>query len=151
MELKKPQNRLYTSFSSSVEHKTQEGKQSLDDAEEKLKKSWSQPTEPTEKSCLDAASIKDQFNREDLQVAYNQYLMGNIAPIEATTIKMQNGFIAADEQAYRIRHYSLPRALATGYMDGTRWANGLMKHLLTNRIKKIQELAKADFEQNVDR
>lgn len=150
MELKKPQNRLYTSCSSSLEHKTQEGKKSLTDAEEKLKKSWSQPTEPTEASCLDVDTIPSQFNREDLQVAYNQYLMGKLAPIEATTIKLQNGFIAADEQAYRIRHHSIPRALAAGYMDNSRWANGLMSYLLTNRIKKIQELAQKDFEQNIE-
>lgn len=151
MTLKKPQNRLYTSFSSSVEQKTKAAEKAIDNAEEKLKKSWSQTTTPTEDSCLDAKTIHKQFNRDDLQEDYKEYLVGNLIPIEATTIKLQNGFIAADEQAYRIRHYSLPRALATGYTDNIRWANGLIQFLLTNKVKKIQELAQKDFEENFTR
>lgn len=147
----KPQNRIYDSFSSSIENKTQSAESYIKAAKHNLKSSWRQTVSNQESSCLDADKIGDKFNREDLQKAYTDYLNdGDTPPIESTTIKFQNGFIAADEQAYRIRHYSLPRALTAGYMDNKRWANGLLKHLLKTRIQKIQELAQADYDSKMN-
>lgn len=149
----KPQNIIYQSFSSSIENKTQGAEEQIKNIKHNLRSSWSPTVESPNKegslesSCLDADKIVDKFDRQDLQDAYAEYLTNSEQPpIEATTIKFQNGFIAADEQAYRIRHYSLPRALSAGLMDNKRWANGLMKHLLENRIQSIQALAQTDYD-----
>ena len=90
-------------------------------------------------------NIPEKFNREDLDEAYSAYLTELRPPIEATTIKMQNAFLQAQEQAYRIRHHSIPRALAAGYMEGNRWASGCMPFILTERINFLGDLAMMDY------
>ena len=143
----KPQNLIYPSFSTSLENKTKAAEEEIKNLKHNARASWSQTVSSVETSCLDADKIKDKFDRKDLETAYLEYLKdAEQPPIEATTIKIQNSFIAADEQAYRVRHYSLPRALAVGYLDNKRWANGLMKFLLNDKIKKIQELAQTDYD-----
>jgi hypothetical protein len=141
----KPVVKLYDSFSELVENRKSLAVEDIDDAKRQLKRGWYQPDKAEEESCLDVDKIPDKFPREDLQDDYLKYITEGRFPVEALSIKFQNGFIAAEEQAYRIRHTSLPRALAQGYLEDLRWSNETVPFLLTNRIKVIGDLAEQDF------
>lgn len=140
-----PKVKVYDSFSELVEVKKQQAIESVKQAAKTMKRDWFQPNKEEEASCLDVEAIPKKFPREDCQKAYIDYLQGKSIPIDATAIKFQNGFIAADEQAYRIRHQSLPRALSQGYMEDYRWSKGLLPFLLINHIKVLNDLAQQDY------
>ena len=144
--MNKPEVKLYDSYSQLLEDKITQAKKELDDIKSKLKRGWFQPSTAEEVSCLDVENIPKKFERSDLQEAYTKRLKEVRPPIEQTTIKMQNAFIEADEQAYRIRHCSLPRALATGYMESMRWSEGALHYVLTERINYLGNLASKDYE-----
>ena len=141
-----PNVQIYDSFSELVELKKQQATEAVKEATTTLKREWFQPDKAEEASCLDVESIPKKFPREDCQKAYTEYLQGKRIPIDATAIKFQNGFIAADEQAYRIRHQSIPRSLAQCYMEDVRWSKGIIPYLLINHIKVLNDLAQQDYE-----
>ena len=140
-----PEVKLYDSYSQLLEDKLTSSKKEVNEVKSQLKRGWFQPSTEEEISCLDVENLPKKFNREDLQEAYTKRLKEVRPPIEQSTIKMQNSFIEADEQAYRIRHCSLPRALASGYMECMRWSEGAMQYLLTERIQYLGNLASKDY------
>ena len=144
--MNKPEVKLYDSYSQLLEDKITQAKSEVEDVKSKLKKGWFQPSTAEEVSCLDVENIPKKFNRDDLQEASTQRLKEPRPPIEQTTIKMQNEFIEADEQAYRIRHCSLPRSLAAGYMECMRWSEGALHYILTERINYLGNMASKDYE-----
>lgn len=141
----KPQVKLYDSYSQLLEDKFKFAKKEVEQVKGIQKKDWFQPSEAEEVSCLDVPNIPKKFKRDDLDEAYSKYLTEARPPIEGTTIKMQNSFIEAAEQAYRIRHHSIPRALAVGYMEGGRWSSGTLQFLLTERINFLGKMAMEDY------
>lgn len=142
---KNPDVRLYDSFSEFVENMKKAISNDINNAKSLLRKDWFVPDKNKESSCLDVDKIPDKFEREELQKAYTRYVTQARMPVEALSIKYQNGIIAACEQAYRVRHVSVPRAVAQGYMDGLRWSNGVIPLILVNRIKVLSDLADKDY------
>lgn len=140
---KKPEIKTFDSFSEFVEGLKTFTEKELSYAQYNLQKGWFQPDKEKDSSSLDIAKIPNKFERDDLQDAYNSYMAERKPPAEALSIKFQNGFIAANEQAYRIRHVSLPRALAQGYSDGIRWE--AIPFLLISRITVLSDLVEKDY------
>ena len=143
----KPDVKLYDSFSEWVENKkTLASKEVLQTIQKNLHRNWYRPGKQQESSCQDIEDISEMFNRDDCQEAYTEYLQGKRIPIDATAIKYQNGIVAADEQAYRIRHTSIPRSLAAGNMEILRWQRGILPQLFISRVQVWDRLAKEDYD-----
>lgn len=145
VESLEPQNKIYDSYSEFLKYKENTARIAIKDIKESLKFHWAVPESNKATSSLDVINIPEKFDRSDCQAAYLNYLQGKKLPIEATTIKLQNGLLEACEQAYRIRHLSLPRALSMGAMSNKRWANGFMQILLLKHIDSIHKLATEDY------
>ena len=145
IEFTKPNVKVYDTFSEFIENIKNQISTELDETKNQLKMSWFRPGKEVDSSSLDVDKIPKMFDRDELQDDYQRYLTEPGAPIEAFSIKFQNGYIAASEQAYRIQHASLPRALAQGCMDNLRWANETIPYLLINRIKVISDLVDKDY------
>ena len=143
--MEKPTIKVFDSFSEFIESRKADAVQGISDAQQTLKKGWYQPTNSEETSSLDVQNIPEKFNRDDIQEAYVKYITSDGFPAEATSIKIQNGFIAGEEQAYRVRHTSLPRALAQGYMENLRWSNETIPYLLINHIKVLGDMVDKNF------
>ena len=90
---KKPEVKLYDTFSEFVENIKKVISEDINTAKSTLKKGWFTPEKAAESSCLEVDRIPDKFEREELQDAYIKYLSEVRAPIEAFSIKYQNGII----------------------------------------------------------
>ena len=145
MNTKKPENKVYDSYSEFINSKEQQSKVAVKEIRESLKSRWFTPPKNQTTSCLDVNNIPEKFARSDCQAAYLNYLNGDKPPIEATTIKLQNGLIEAEEQAYRLRHLSIPRALSMGAMSQKKWAGGFIQLLLLRHIQSIGDIASEDY------
>ena len=143
----KPDVKLYDTFSEWVENrKTQASGDTIQQLQTKLQRNWHKPGKQEQSSSQDVQDIPRMFPRDDCQAAYTEYLQGKRIPIDATAIKYQNGVVAADEQAYRIRHTSIPRALAAGQLELLRWNRGILPELLIKRVQVWDKLAKEDYD-----
>ncbi len=140
-----PQNKIYDSYSEFLKNKENTAKIAVKDIKESLKFHWATPKDNPSTSSLDVINIPEKFERSDCQAAYLAYLKGKKLPIEATTIKIQNGLLESCEQAYRLRHLSLPRSLAMGAMSAKRWSSGFMQVLLLKYIDSISKTASEDY------
>ena len=142
----KPDVKLYDTFSEWVENRKTQASEAVPKIQSNLQRNWTRPGKNTEASSQDVREIPDMFPRDDCQEAYAEYLQGKRIPFDATAIKYQNGIISADEQAYRVRHTSIPRSLAAGQLNILRWDNRILPQLFVNRIQVWDELAKADYD-----
>lgn len=140
-----PQNKVYDSYSEFLKNKENNAKTAVKDFKESLKFHWAVPDSNKITSSLDVINIPEKFDRSDCQAAYLTYLKGEKLPIEATTIKIQNGLLESCEQAYRLRHLSLPRALSMGAMSVKRWSSGFIQVLLLKHIDSISKVAATDY------
>lgn len=142
----KPNIKLYDTFSEWVENKkTQASNEAVEKLQTNLQRKWYRPGKNQETSSQSVKDIPQMFPRDDCQEAYTEFLQGKRIPFDATAVKYQNGVISADEQAYRIRHTSIPRALAAGQMELLRWNRGILPELLVKRIQVWDRLADADY------
>lgn len=142
----KPNVKLYDTFSEWVENCKNQASDTVPKLQKNLQRNWYRPGKNEEATSQDVEEIPDMFPRDDCQEAYVEYLQGKRLPIDATAIKYQNGIIAADEQAYRIRHTSIPRSLAAGQLNLLRWHKRILPQLFVSRIQVWDELAKADYD-----
>ena len=145
MNTKQPQNEIYRTYSEFLKDKEDSAKIAVKEIRESLKKSWFAPKSNPTTSSLDVKYIPEKFARTDCQAGYKNYLDGKKPPIEATTIKLQNGLLEAEEQAYRLRHLSIPRALSVSIMEPTKWSNGSLRYILIKNIQNISDLATEDY------
>lgn len=141
----KPNIKLYDSYSEWVENRKQQAIEESTKLQKNLQRNWYRPGKNKESSCQDINEIPDMFPRDDCQEAYVEYLQGKRIPIDATAVKFQNGVISADEQAYRVRHTSIPRSLVAGQMGILRWKRGILPKLFISRIQVWDELAMEDY------
>lgn len=142
----KPNIKLYDTFSEWVENKKDQASDAVvEKLQTNLQRNWYRPGKNQEASSQAVNEIPQMFPRDDCQEAYTEFLQGKRLPIDATAAKYQNGVVSAEEQAYRIRHTSIPRALAAGQMELLRWNRGILPDLLITRIQVWDRLADADY------
>lgn len=141
----KPNVKLYDTFSEWVENRKKQASEDSIKIQSTLQRNWYRPGKKEEASSQDVKDIPDMFPRDDCQEAYVEYLQGKRMPIDATAAKYQNGIISADEQAYRIRHASIPRSLAAGQMSILKWKRGILPKLFVSRIQVWDKLAMEDY------
>lgn len=147
----KPDIKLYDTFSEWVENKkTLASDDAVQKLQTNLRRNWYRPGKGQESSSQTVKDIPQMFPRDDCQEAYTEFLQGKRIPFDATAVKYQNGIVSADEQAFRIRHTSIPRALAAGQMELLRWNRGILPELLVKRIQVWDKLANADYKAKND-
>lgn len=134
---------LYNSFTDWLSYRTQYGRETKQALESRMGKDWYSPGEDAE--TITREQIEQRFNRDDIQDDYKKWVKGNGVTIDAVVTRFQNAQLAADERAFRVRHATIPQALAHGSITPPNtWSVEIYPELYKAYVKAMIDRSKTD-------